>query len=213
MINNFIILIFLSNFIIVQSINLLIYSKIINWYENIQNKKWNQIYFNSNIDTNSANNFINLIDKQVLNKNDDIYIILDTNGGDLYQTYKIISYMDLLRNNLNIKFHCICMKAFSSGFFIYQLCDYRYWIDSNSIIMIHEPQLNIEGTFDFILNYLESNFMIDYKNYKIILERIYSKTTINENILINKIKNNDWIISSYSEIEFFNFSDYLITIT
>jgi ATP-dependent protease ClpP protease subunit len=118
--------------------------------------------------------------------------------------------MDLTRINLNIKYHCICIKAISSGFYIYQLCDYRYWINGFSTFLIHEPKLNIQGTFEFVSNYIKTNFENDYSNYKTILTRIYSKSNLNKNIYNNKTFEKDWIISSNIDVKIYNFADFYI---
>lgn len=206
-------IIYLSN---VNSINPPIYGKIINWYERTYNLSWTEsgIYFNSYITQKSGTNLIASINHTIndgLTK--DIFIVLDTDGGDLLMTYKIIDYMDLIKINQGIKFHCVSIKAYSSGFFIFQLCDYRYWIDKISMILIHEPKLSIGGTFTYVKKYVENDFILDYKNYQSIVNRICFKSNINISEYHNKIANKDWIISLEDEIRLLNFADFYFTFT
>jgi ATP-dependent protease ClpP protease subunit len=198
----------------VNSINLSLYGKIINWYEQTQNLSCfdSVIYFDSYITQESGTNLITRINHIINDRPEiDVFIVLDTDGGDLLMTYKIISHMDLTRLNYGIKYHCVSIKAYSSGFFIFQLCDYRYWIDGTSIMMIHEPKLKIEGTFRYVKKYIDCNFILDYKNYQSIINRICSKSNINISEYQNKIANKDWIISSEDEVRLLNFTDFYFT--
>lgn len=204
-------IIYLSN---VNSINPLIYSKIINWYERTYNLSWydSGIYFDSYITQESGSDLIGRINHTINVRLDtDVFIVLDTDGGDLLMTYKIINYMDMVRMNYGIKFHCVSIKAYSSGFFIFQLCDYRYWIDKISMILIHEPKLSIEGTFKYVKKYVENDFMLDYKNYQSIVNIICFKSNINIIEYQNKITDKDWIISSEDEMRLLNFADFYFT--
>ena len=201
-------IIYLSN---VNSINLSMYGKIIDWYEITYNLSWfnSVIYFDSYITQETGTNLIIRINHTINDEREtNVFIVLDTDGGDLLMTYKIISHMDLMRLNYGIKFHCVCMKAYSSGFFIFQLCDYRYWIDGTSMMMIHEPKLNIEGTFEYVKKYVENDFILDYKNYQSIVNRICSKYNININKYQNRIAGKDWIITSKDEMRLLNFADF-----
>jgi len=186
------------------------YNKFVGWYEKYQNEKFNGINFNKYITSESAIELVNNIHNQISNNQTHIFIVLDTDGGDLVQTYNIINWMDLTRLNANIKFHCVCIKAYSSGFFIFQLCDYRYWILNQSHMMTHEPKINIEGTFDFVSAYVNYVFSKDYHNYKTILDRIYLKTNLNQISYINKISIQDWIINSSLEAKIYNLADFYI---
>lgn len=206
-------IIYLTN---VNSINLSIYGKIINWYGRTLNLSWfdNGIYFDSYITQESGTNLITRINYTINNEHDtDVFIVLDTDGGDLLMTYKIIDNMDLARLNYGIKFHCVCVKAYSSGFFIFQLCDYRYWIDGSSIMMTHEPKLKIDGTFGYVKKYIDINFILDYKNYQSIVDRICFKSNINTSEYQNKIANKDWIISLEDEVRLLNFADFYFSFT
>lgn len=190
-------------------------NKIIDWYERTSiNNNWSHdgIYFNSYITIDTANNLINKINKFSFENKTHIIIILNTDGGDLQMTYKIISHMDEIRNNKKIKFHCVCIKAFSSGFFIFQLCDYRYWIDTYSIIMTHEPILTIQGTFRYVKTYTDNynGFILDYQNYQTILERICTKSNINMSTYQNQINKKDWYIMSGIEIRKLNLADFYL---
>jgi len=217
LITNYFIFIFLiihlSN---VNSINPLIYGKIIDWYEQTHNLSWfdNEIYFDSYITQETGIGLITSINRTIGNKHEmDIFIALNTNGGDLLMAYKIISYMNQMRMNYRIKFHCVCIKTYSSGFYIFQLCDYRYWIDGSSTIMVHEPKLNIEGTFEYVKKYVENDFMLNYKNYQSIVNVICFKSNINISDYQNKIDGKDWTITSGLVVCLLNFADFYFKLT
>lgn len=205
---NIFLIIYLTN---VNSINLSSYGKIIDWYERTQNLSWfdSGIYFDSYITHESGTNLITRINHKINNRLEtNVFIVLDTDGGDLLMTYKIISHMDLTRLKYGIKFHCVSIKAYSSGFFIFQLCDYRYWIDGTSIMIIHEPKLKIEGTFGYVKKYVENDFILDYKSYQSIVNRICSKSNINTSEYQNNISDKDWIITLEDEVRLLNFADF-----
>lgn len=204
--------IFLIIIIYAKCNNSTIYDNLLIWYKKSQNENFNLIYFNEYITSETAIKFVNKIHNQISNNQTHIFIALDTDGGDLVQTYNIINWMDLVRLNGNIKFHCVCVKASSSGFFIFQLCDYRYWIQNQSQMMSHEPKLNIKGSFDFVSDYINYKFINDYHNYKIILDRIYLKTNLNKSIYTNKIYDQDWIIDSSLEVKQYNLADFYINL-
>lgn len=185
-----------------------IYDKIINWYEKSQNETWSGIYFNSYITPKFGIDIKNQMFNIVQNNKTDVFVVIDTDGGDLLATYEIIHYMDWIRNKHKTKFHCVCIKTYSSGFFIFQLCDYRYWINSISIMMAHEPKLNIKGSFDYVIKYLNNNFLVHNQNYKTILHRIITKSSVNLSEYQNKIANTDWYIRSISDIYKYNFADF-----
>lgn len=192
--------------------NYLIYNKIIEWYESTQNTTWSGIYFNEYIDEASSTKLKNQIISKVSYNNKDIFIVLDTDGGNLLSTYQIINLMDIIKTNSDIKIHCVAIKAYSSGFFIFQLCDYRYLIGGISKLMTHEPKLKIEGTFEYVSNYLNLSFELDYQNYKTIIKRICDKLMIDEIYYYNKISKGDWIINSNLDFEIYKMADFYFQI-
>lgn len=204
--------IFLFFFLIINLIycesNSIIYNKIIDWYESSQNITWSGIYFNEYIDEYSSTKLKNQIISKVSNNEKNIFIVFDTDGGNLLSTYQIISLMYMIKTNLEIKTHCVAIKAFSSGFFIFQLCDYRYGIQGISKLMTHEPKLKIEGTFGYVSNYVNSNFDLDYQNYKTIIKKVCSKLLIDETFYYNKISKGDWIINSNLDFEIYKMADF-----
>lgn len=206
-------IVLLTNFNNIVCDDLLVYDKIIKWYEKENNETWSGIYFNFNINLSTSINLINNIHNKILNGEKNIFIVLNTNGGDLIVTYEIINFMDLTREFFGTQYHCLSIKTHSSGFFIFQLCDNRYWIDNISKMMTHEPKLNIEGTFKFVKNYLDENFNSDYQKYNAILKRIYSKSNekLSEEIYNKNILNKDWEIKSSFAVRYYNFADFYLS--
>lgn len=120
--------------------------------------------------------------------------------------------MDIIKINSDIKIHCVAIKAYSSGFFIFQLCDYRYLIEGISKLMTHEPKFKIEGTFGYVSNYLNLNFKLDYMNYKIIIKRVCVKLLIDETYYYDKISNGEWIINSNLDFEIYKIADFYLQV-
>ena len=102
------------------------------------------------------------------------------------------------------------IKAYSSGFFIYQLCDYRYFIEGIRKLMTHQPKLKIEGTFGYVSNYVNTNF--DYKKYTSIIKRICTKLSINEKFYYNKIYYGDLIINSNLDTKIYKMADFYLLV-
>ncbi len=107
--------------------------------------------------------------------------------------------MEKTRTEYNIRYECTCIKAISTAFNIFQLCDYRYTTDSCLLIQ-HEPQLLIHGTFDFVSNYYENDFIYHQLQYLKIIKTISTKIGLEINDYKNKIKNKDWIINGSDNI-------------
>lgn len=148
--------------------------------------------------------------KKANNKNN-IWMLINSDGGDLIQGIKLINFMDLTRNINNIKYNCICVKAISTSFNIFQLCDNRYVFNSYNLMIIHKPQLYIYGTFNFVLEYMFNGLLNDYFDYQNIEMKILLKLNIDKYEYFKKIENSDWIIeNNLTEIKEYNLVDYII---
>ena len=85
--------------------------------------------------------------------NDEIYIYISSPGGSVHSGNEIIQIITAL--NLSGKsVHCIADFAASMAFSILQTCTHRH-IMPTSILMQHQMNLNIDGKFEEILNYLD----------------------------------------------------------
>jgi ATP-dependent protease ClpP protease subunit len=170
----------------------------------------NKILLNGEITKISIASTINeimlTIDKKLDNN---IFIVIDSVGGDLIEGFRLIDFMDRTRITNLIRYECICIQAISTAFYIYQLCDYRYVV-KNSLMLIHEPKLTITGTFDFVSNYLSKGFDSDLKTYNQLIDKICTKNKIDKKYFLHMIKNKDWILSETNEIINNNFTNQLI---
>ena len=94
-------------------------------YDKISNS--NKVILNGQIDKIMINNLINqieLLTKSNLDKN--VFIIIDSIGGDLIEGVNLINWMEESKIKNNLRFECICIRTISTAFAIYQFYDYRY---------------------------------------------------------------------------------------
>lgn len=79
------------------------------------------------------------------------------------------------------------------------MCDYRY-VTNECLMIQHEPKITIEGTFDFVSNYLKNDFQIHLNMYNLIVDKIANRLDISIIGYKNKFSNGDWIINNIDEI-------------
>ena len=120
--------------------------------------------------------------------------------------------MEQTKINNNIRYECVGICAISTAFNIFQLCDYRY-VFKSSLLVTHEPQLTITGTFDFVFNYYNGQFSNDFNNYINIVEMICKKNNLDKQYYLDMIKGKDWILSGLEEILYNNMTDQIISLT
>lgn len=147
---------------------------------------------------------IDLMTESNLDKN--IFILIDSIGGDLIEGIQFINWMEKQKIEKNLRFECICIRAISTAFNIYQYCDYRYIIETCLMIQ-HEPKIIIEGTFDFVTDYYLNKFQTHLNMYNEIIDKISNKIGIDSSEYKNKFINGDWIINNTDEIFLNNLAD------
>jgi ATP-dependent Clp protease protease subunit len=134
----------------------------------------------------------NLLDKT----DNERYIYINTNGGNVDAGMHLINVIQDLQNN-NINVNCIADTAISMGFVIFQSCSKRYVL-SYSTLMQHQMSLGgMKGKL------LELN---SYMNHVNKMEDIINKMQANRiNITQKDFEekiNNDWWLTSKESIEF-----------
>jgi ATP-dependent protease ClpP protease subunit len=168
----------------------------------------NKIILSGEINKVFISRFINQIELMTeLNSDKNIFIIIDSIGGDLIEGIQFINWMEEKKLEKNLRFECICIKAISTAFNIFQLCDYRYVIEQ-SLMIQHEPKIKIEGTFDFVSNYyLDNFFQIHLDMYNKVLKKIANRLNISVKKYKSKFSNGDWIINNIDKIFLNNLAD------
>ena len=81
-----------------------------------------------------------------------IYIYIDSPGGEVHAGENIIQYMNYKKHQ-NHSLQCIANQAMSMAFHIFQHCDKRL-ILPNTILMQHQMSLQTSGQLENINNYL-----------------------------------------------------------
>ena len=174
-------------------------------YDQISNP--NKVILSGHIDKMVMSTLINQIDLITkLNSDKNIFILIDSIGGDLIEGIKFINWIEEKKLEKNLRFKCICIRVISTAFNIYQMCDYRYVIEK-CLMLQHEPKIKIEGTFDFVSDYYLNQYQIHLNMYNLIINKISNKLGIMTNEYKNKFSNGDWIINNINEIFINNLAD------
>lgn len=167
----------------------------------------NKIILSGEINKMVISRLTNQIELMIeLNSDKNIFIVIDSVGGDLIEGIQFINWMEEKKSEKNLRFECICVKAISTAFNIFQSCDYRYIIEK-SLMIQHEPKIKIEGTFDFVSNYYLNNFQVHLNMYNKVIKKIANRLNTSVNMYKNKFNNGDWIISNTDEIFLNNLAD------
>ena len=159
----------------------------------------NFISIKGEINEFSTSNFVD--QTKYITSQDDVYIYIDSIGGQVFEGLKIIQYINYLNQNHNII--CISQNAYSMAFVIFQHCPRRLILE-NSILMHHEISTLISGEFENIksninlLNNIETKFT----------EKIILKSGLDKDFLYNKMINDFWIFSN--EILSYNLADEIV---
>lgn len=98
----------------------------------------NVIQLEGPINEENINNVISKI--QLINKSNNksnITLIINSNGGEVYQTGNLITFM----MDSSIYYDCIAFNAQSAAFSIFQFCNKR-WITPQSILMQHQAVID-----------------------------------------------------------------------
>ena len=138
----------------------------------------NNILLRGPIDEESASRVIYEINK-AQNKSD-LYLILDTPGGEVQQGMHIID--EVQRHEIS----CVAIRAYSMGFAILQACKTRYVVPSSSV-MQHQISLGIGGELGKIQNYLAFVAQLEESLVELQSRRI----CMTPEYFSNKM-NNDW---------------------
>ena len=107
-----------------------------------------------------------LINELINKTSDEVFIFLDTPGGDVFAGLELVNYIKTIEST-NRTVSCIANKAYSMGFVILQYCTNRY-ITAHAKVMQHQMALggvggslfNINSYMRFI-NSLESQTGLD----------------------------------------------------
>jgi ATP-dependent protease ClpP protease subunit len=97
-----------------------------------------------------------IIEKINYSKDDTITFLINSNGGDVMQGYKLIQNMEILKK-MDITFDCYAIKAASMAFDIFQHCDNRYVIP-NTYLMQHSATLIANWTMEELQYLLASDY-------------------------------------------------------
>jgi ATP-dependent Clp protease protease subunit len=123
------------------------------------------------------------------NKHDDIYIYINSPGGEVIAGLEIINYIkSLQQRSKNII--CICHNAMSMAFTIFQFCSKRYILYS-STLMQHQMSLSVEGKLYDINSRISYINTLESKLNKDQAERLNMTT---DNFV--RLTQNDWWLYS-----------------
>lgn len=138
----------------------------------------NTIILRGEIDKESVSRTIYEINK--IKKKTEIYLILDTYGGE------VVHGMELINELENHKINCIVQKAYSMGFAILQSCNKRY-ILPHSTVMQHQMSMGLRGE----IGKINSNLILAQQYEKYLTNLQANRLNIDPILFENKI-NNEW---------------------
>ena len=154
----------------------------------VELKKNNTIYIDDIIDKNILTN----IKSNLLNYNHDIYIYIDSPGGDIFSGMKIIDYIEYLSELKNKNIYCVAHNAYSMAFGIFQHCPNRF-ITKHSVLMQHKLYVNIEGNLKNVDNYIKMAEKINRELDKKTLLNINKKRILSNNTYKHFISDDWWL--------------------
>ena len=170
----------------------------------------NKIIIQGDITRDKISYIIKQIENIILSNDDNnIFMILDTDGGDLLEGLRLLEWIEQTKSQYKINYQCICVKAFSTGFNIFELCDFRYALN-NCVLKTHEPIITIKGTLEFANNYFQNNFTTHLEKYNNLLDKITNRIGMNLHDYKEKINGKDWIIFNPTKIQKYNLADRII---
>ena len=163
--------------------------------------KDNTVYINDEINEESISKAIYKI---VHTKDQDIYIYIDSFGGNVKQGNRFIEVIEYYSKKKKI--YCIATYAASMAFIILQKCPFRY-ATSTSILMQHNIKVSsIDNNNKNIKNYVE--YVDDLENY--LIEQQIKRINMEKNKFIELVRN-DWWISGNQAIKI-NVIDKLVIV-
>ena len=129
----------------------------------------------------------------------DVYLILDTPGGDVVYGMQIIA--EVQSHNLN----CIVQKAYSMGFAILQSCKHRYLLPFGSV-MQHQISMGVQGELGKIKSYV--SLVTQYQSYLVNLQA--QRINMSSDHFIQKTDNDWWLFGENAVLE--NVGDEVVNI-
>ena len=143
----------------------------------------NYVMVEGEIEPIMANEVIlNMFDKE-----EEFYLYINSNGGDVESGLKIVKMMNYLQYN-NITIICIAHKAFSMAFHIYQHCTERL-LTQHTILMQHEMIVhinnNLENTQEQLNKFIRWNNIINTFDSK--------RLKMDKDVFITNLKKEIWL--------------------
>ncbi len=161
----------------------------------------NHVSVKGRIDRYMASSFISKIN-QINSTN--IYVYIDSPGGDVESGQKMIQYLNF-KKDTNKTIMCIAWEAHSMAFNIFQSCSYRYVLPDSKMMQHQMSFKNLDGNIENLNNYVK----ISNKLYDKLIEDASKRIGISVDIYRAKIMN-DWFLYG-EEIVKNNVADAMIS--
>lgn len=172
-------------------------------YEPITLNMSNSLFITGEINQLSTDYFIGK-NKLLELDNTDIFIYINSPGGNVYEGMRIIENIKYL-NSIGFNISCIAQNAYSMAFTVFQFCPNKF-ITSTSTLMQHKLYLETGGYFENIKNYIH---LIDKISNDLENEWI-DKLNITKKEFYEKIRD-DWWIHGRDILEWY-LADKIVTI-
>lgn len=162
----------------------------------------NKIYIENEITEKSIQKIIDEMDKQ----ENDINLIIDSNGGELLSGYNLIHEFDRIRDFKKI--NCYAINAYSTAFTIFQYCSNRYVMPDSKLFQ-HNISINFKGSFEEFEDFYQNKYHL-YRFITFIMTReVSERIKMNYDDFIQKIWN-DWNIEGGENIVKNNLADEVV---
>ena len=147
----------------------------------------------------------NLSYNDTIEKNNELYLYINSNGGSVSAGQSFIQYLEALSYEKNIT--CIADNALSMAFAILQFCKIRYTMD-HSILMQHQISIS---DFSGPIEMLQSHINLLGDIYTDLVKKQALRMNMNEDEFRKKILSDWWIYGS--ETIKYNASDEIVYVS
>jgi len=165
----------------------------------------NHVSLIGEVNQQSVGNFLIEIGRKNHTKNGEIYIVLNSPGGQVGAGNNLVEHIRFLQAE-NVTVNCLALNAASMAFAILQACDNRL-VTTTSLLMQHQISNDgIDGSFESIRSYVD--FMMQLEDYMTIFQA--ERLNMTEHNFREKTEHDWWLLGTNAVTE--NVADQVVTV-
>jgi len=158
----------------------------------------NNLILRGPVDEKSVSRII--YELNLLEDRKNIYLYLDTPGGELDSGQRLIS--EVINHNIS----CIVERAYSMGFAILQACNHRY-ILRHGRLMMHQVSFGVKDDLGRVVNYVNFVEQMEFDMTRMMSARI----NMNQYTFRERVKDEWWLYGFFATSA--NCADEIVTIS